>query len=123
MWPLRGLAGALDREQATTCFMATNIGLPPSAHDRQHEASPWATLRQVLTGGFPPEAPRPQSFSLVVKVVATPILIVRGLSPSTWFRNRGANAIDAMVMVYSATTALTLAFVGPHQSSIPWLAL
>jgi hypothetical protein len=93
-------------------------------HDSQREQSPWKTLVLIWRDQYPPEAPSPKSFTPVVKLVVTPVLIARRLSPNTLLRNRGASAIDVMVMAWAALTTLVLLLPALRGSVLPsWFAL
>jgi hypothetical protein len=80
----------------------------PVAHADQRAQNPWLVLKQIWMGQYPPESPKPESLTLVVKLVVTPVLLVRRLSPSTFLRKKSPNVIDAMVLAWTLLTTLVL---------------
>jgi hypothetical protein len=80
-------------------------------HEHLRAASPWEALGQIWRRNYPPERPRAASTSLIVQLAVTPVLIVRGLSPSRLVSSRFAknpSVIDAMVLGWTALTTLLL---------------
>lgn len=71
---------------------------------------PWTVLIQIWRGKYPPEQPRAAALTLIVKLVVTPVLIVRSLSPNTLLKSADPSVIDAMVLSWAAATTALLFF-------------
>lgn len=88
----------------------------PVTHMTQRAQSPWRVLVQIWQDRYPPEQPRPESITLVLKIAVTPVLLARGISlsrlllmplPQEW-RWR-PSVIDLSVLAWTALTCTVLA--------------
>jgi hypothetical protein len=93
---------------------ATNeVGESTYIQRAQRELDPWAVLKGVWRREYPPGHKRSESLTIIVRLVATPVLLVRRLSPSILLRKRGPDAIDLMVLSWTGLTTVILVFGQP----------
>ena len=83
----------------------------PVTHMIQRAQAPWHVLVQIWTKRYPPEQPRSDAITLVVKLAATPVLIMRCfMVVSLLSRGQAPSRIDAIVLGWTALTCAVLVF-------------